>query len=136
MIDRARAAVLFQFGSPLAIWEFEVPGLVPGAAVVRVPEGMETVRCNGKYLILGHYTDQGMVAINPHVITRKQLRILGSWGLSEAHFAEYVQLLSLLRRRFDLSRLVTWYPLDAVNQALQNVRQGAVMKAALRMGAA
>src|SRR5262249_5754728 len=47
------------------------------AAVV---EGLEMCRDGGKYLVLGHYCDAGPVAINPHVITRKQLQVFGSWS--------------------------------------------------------
>lgn len=99
-----------------------------------VAEGLQMVRASGRYLVLGHYTDHGTVPINPHWITRKQLKVLGSWGLSEAHYVEYVRSLQQLRRRFDLSRLVRPYPLEAVNQALEDVRKAAVMKAALQVG--
>jgi Zn-dependent alcohol dehydrogenase len=96
-----------------------------------VPEGFELARRNGRYLVLGQYTDRGAVPINPHVITRKQLQVYGSWAFAEAHYARYVATLPQLAARFDLSRLVTRYPLEQVNQALEQMASGSVMKAVL-----
>src|SRR5687767_4792632 len=52
-----------------------------------VPEGFEFVRRNGRYLVLAQYTDRGETAFNPHVITRKQLKIYGSWAFAEPQYA-------------------------------------------------
>ncbi|MDQ3856560.1 MAG: zinc-binding dehydrogenase [Chloroflexota bacterium] len=97
-----------------------------------VPEGLEMARRGGKYLVLGHYTDSGSVPLNPHVITRKQLQVLGSWAFAESHYVEYIQSLPQLRARFDLGRLLTVYPLEEANQALAAVAAGEVMKGVLR----
>lgn len=97
-----------------------------------VPEGFEYARRNGRYLVLGQYTDRGSTPINPHVITRKQLKVYGSWAFAEAHYYRYLQSLTQLAARFDLSRLITPYPLAAANQALADVAAGNVMKAVLR----
>ncbi len=96
-----------------------------------VPEGFELVRRNGRYLVLGQYTDRGAVPINPHVITRKQLKVYGSWAFSEPEYARYVATLPQLAARFDLSRLVTRYPLAEANRALSDMASGSVMKAVL-----
>ena len=101
-----------------------------------VPEGFELVRRNGRYLVLGQYTDRGTTPINPHVITRKQLKVYGSWAFAEAHYARYVATLPQLAARFDLGRLVTRYPLEEANQALTDMASGSVMKAVLAPGAA
>lgn len=100
-----------------------------------VAEGMEMARRNGQYLVLGQYTDRGATAINPHVITRKQLKVYGSWAFAEAQFARYVHTLPQLAARFDLGRLVTAYPLAEANQALADMASGAVMKAVLTVDA-
>ncbi len=99
-----------------------------------VVEGMEMTRRNGRYLVLGQYTDRGAVPINPHVITRKQLTVLGSWAFAEAHHVEYIQSLPHLSRWFDLPRLLTPYPLEDANRALADVEAGRVMKAVLATG--
>jgi threonine dehydrogenase-like Zn-dependent dehydrogenase len=100
-----------------------------------VAEGMEMARRNGQYLVLGQYTDRGETPINPHVITRKQLKVYGSWAFAEAQYARYVRTLPQLAARFDLGRLVTYYPLAEANQALADMASGAVMKAVLQVDA-
>ncbi len=96
-----------------------------------VPEGFELARRNGRYLVLGQYTDRGAVPINPHVITRKQLKVYGSWAFAEPQYAKYVDTLPLLAARFDLSKLITRYPLAEANRALAEMATGEVMKAVL-----
>jgi len=96
-----------------------------------VAEGFEMAKRNAKYLVLGQYTDRGTTPINPHVITRKQLKVYGSWAFAESHYLKYVQSLPILAARFDLERLVTAYPLLEVNQAMSDVAEGKVMKAVL-----
>jgi threonine dehydrogenase-like Zn-dependent dehydrogenase len=97
-----------------------------------VAEGFEMARRNAKYLVLGQYTDRGATPINPHVITRKQLKVYGSWAFAESHYLGYLRSLPQLAARFDLDRLVTPYPLEEANQALADVGEGKVMKAVLQ----
>lgn len=96
-----------------------------------VPEGFELARRNARFLVLGQYTDRGTAPINPHVITRKQLKVYGSWAFAEAHYARYVDSLPQLAARFDLGRLITRYALDDANAALADMAKGEVMKAVL-----
>jgi threonine dehydrogenase-like Zn-dependent dehydrogenase len=100
-----------------------------------VAEGFEMARRNARYLVMGQYTDRGATPINPHVITRKQLKVYGSWAFAEAHYLRYVRSLPRLAARFDLGRLVTPYPMTAANQALADVAAGTVMKAVLQPAA-
>jgi threonine dehydrogenase-like Zn-dependent dehydrogenase len=93
-----------------------------------VPEGFEMTRRSGRYLVLGQYTDRGPVPINPHVITRKQLKIFGSWGFAEVHYQGYLQSLPRLAARFYVERLVTRYPLAEANRALTDMAAGTVTK--------
>ncbi len=122
-IDRVLAETPGRRGADLVL---ECAG-VPAA----VPEGFEMARRNARYLVLGQYTDRGPTAINPHVITRKQLRVFGSWAFAEAHYLRYVESFPALAARFDLGRLITRYPLAEANRALADVAAGAVMKAVL-----
>jgi threonine dehydrogenase-like Zn-dependent dehydrogenase len=96
-----------------------------------VAESFELARRNAKVLVLGQYTDRGETPINPHVITRKQLTVLGSWAFAEAHYLRYVRSLPQLAARFDLRRLISPYPLAEANRALTDVQAGTVMKAVL-----
>ena len=45
-----------------------------------VPEGREYCRDGAKMLVLGQCGDAGPAPINPHIITRRQLQLYGSWG--------------------------------------------------------
>ena len=58
-----------------------------------VPEGLELCRDGGAYLVLGQYADAGNVSFNPHSITRKQLRLAGSWGFEPRHVDRALRLL-------------------------------------------
>src|SRR5215207_3805530 len=100
---------------------------VPGA----VGEGWEMARRGGTFLALGQYTDRGAVPLNPHVITRKELRIVGSWGFAEKHYLGHIQALPQLADRFDLPRLITRYELEDAGRALADMASGRVMKPVL-----
>lgn len=96
-----------------------------------VAEGWEMARKGGTFLALGQYTDRGPTPLNPHVITRKQLRIVGSWGFAEKHYLGHLSALPQLAARFDLGRLITRYSLDEANAALADMAAGRIMKPVL-----
>lgn len=96
-----------------------------------VAEGVRMVRRGGTYLVIGQYTDGGDVLFNPHQIVHRQLDVLGSWAFTGAHLIRYVRLLPMLCARFDLARLVTVYPLERAQHAMDLVARGEVMKAVL-----
>lgn len=102
---------------------FECAG-VPAA----VAEGLEMVRVNGRYLIVGHYGDAGPVALNPHLINKKQITITGAWSAANKHFLRGLGLL----RKLPLERLVTHrFSLDEVNDALIAAERQEVLKAVI-----
>ncbi|WP_099038213.1 zinc-binding dehydrogenase [Mycobacterium neglectum] len=96
-----------------------------------VAEGIDMARRGGRYLVVGQYTDHGTTPINPHIVTRKQLEVHGSWAFSAEHYARYIATLPQLTERFDVARLVTEYPLGQVNQALADMRAGVSIKSVL-----
>ena len=84
-----------------------------------VVEGMEMCRDGGKYLVLGHYCDAGSVAFNPHVITRKQLQVFGSWSSEPRHLKAALEFLRAHRHDFPFESMVTHrYPIEMANEAL------------------
>ena len=99
-----------------------------------VPEGWDLARKNGRCLVLGQYTDRGATPINPHVITKKQLQVYGSWTFAESHYQKYLQSLPKLAERFHLEKLVTTYPLAEANQAMADMMKGDVIKPVLLPG--
>jgi threonine dehydrogenase-like Zn-dependent dehydrogenase len=84
-----------------------------------VVEGMEMCRDGGKYLVLGHYCDAGTVAFNPHVITRKQLQVFGSWSSEPRHLKAAIEFLCATKKQFPFASMVTHrFPLEQANEAL------------------
>jgi threonine dehydrogenase-like Zn-dependent dehydrogenase len=94
-----------------------------------VSEGFEMCRDGGKYLVLGHYGDAGSAPINPHVITRKQLTVYGSWASEPRHMGIAIEFLRKQGERFPFARLVSHrFPLEAAFQALQTTSRWASSK--------
>ncbi len=89
-----------------------------------VNEGILLCRDGGQFLVLGQYADAGNISFNPHTITRKQLRIIGSWGFEPRHVDRALRLLERdgeLRQKF--ARAITHrFPLDRADEALQTAR--------------
>jgi threonine dehydrogenase-like Zn-dependent dehydrogenase len=88
-------------------------------APVAVVEGMEMCRDGGKYLVLGHYCDAGPVSWNPHVITRKQLQVFGSWSSEPRHLKAAIDFLRATPKEFPFAEMVSHrFPLARANEAL------------------
>lgn len=87
-----------------------------------VAEGWPLARDGGRYLVLGQYCDAGPIPLNPHLITRKELEIHGSYGSEPHHWAKALSFLQARRERFPFHELITHrFGLDQVNQALEEV---------------
>lgn len=97
-----------------------------------VAESIDLARPNGQLLVLGQYTDHGPTPINPHLITKKQLKVFGSWGFAPAHYVKYVNSLPHLVKNHDLASILSVYSLDDINDALTDVASGSVTKAAVK----
>jgi threonine dehydrogenase-like Zn-dependent dehydrogenase len=99
-----------------------------------IPEGMRMTRDNGRYVVVGQYTDAGPVEINPHWdINRKHLEIRGCWGSDFSHFYRGIQVLAKYGDRFPYEDFVTRvYGLEEMNQALEDVERLRVVKAVVQ----
>ena len=88
---------------------------VPSAVV----EGMEMCRDGGRYLVLGHYCNAGPISFNPHVITRKQLQVFGSWSSEPRHLKAALEFLRATPGQFPFHEMITHrFALDQCNEAL------------------
>lgn len=97
-----------------------------------VSEGLELCRDGGRYLILGHYGDAGTIAFNPHVVTRKQLVVAGSWGFEPRHTSAALQFLARSRSLFPFENLVSAsFPLECAFEALQATAGWATAKSVI-----
>ena len=84
-----------------------------------VEEGMEMCRDGGKYLVLGHYCNAGTLAFNPHLITRKQLQVFGSWSSEPRHLKAAIEFLGKTGKQFPFAAMVTHrFSLAQTNDAL------------------
>jgi threonine dehydrogenase-like Zn-dependent dehydrogenase len=101
---------------------------IPGAVV----EGMEMCRDGGKYLVLGHYCDAGTVAWNPHVVTRKQLSVFGSWSSEPRHMNAAIDFLRTKQKEFPFAEMVSHrFSLDQTNEALATSAAGKSTKSVI-----
>ena len=89
-----------------------------------VVEGVELCRDGGKYLVLGHYCDGGPISFNPHVITRKQLQVFGSWSSEPRHLDTSIKLLAANTERYPFHETVTHrFKLEEANEALNTTAE-------------
>jgi threonine dehydrogenase-like Zn-dependent dehydrogenase len=101
---------------------------IPSAVV----EGMEMCRDGGKYLILGHYCDAGTVGWNPHIVTRKQLSVFGSWSSEPRHLKQAIEFLRQTQKEFPFAEMVSHrFSLDQANEALTTTASGHSTKSAI-----
>jgi threonine dehydrogenase-like Zn-dependent dehydrogenase len=98
-----------------------------------VREGMQMTRDNGRFVVVGQYTDAGTVEVNPHWdINRKHLEIRGCWGTDFSHLYRGVKVLAKHGERFGYERFISRkYNLEEANQALADVEELKVVKAVI-----
>ncbi|MBI2317864.1 MAG: zinc-binding dehydrogenase [Betaproteobacteria bacterium] len=98
----------------------------PGA----VAEGVELVRANGRYLVMGVFSDLGPAPVNPSIIVRRNLKLFGSVFWEPRHLHEVLRLLALYNDRLKLEDAVSAkYALENATQALQDVEALKCVKA-------
>jgi threonine dehydrogenase-like Zn-dependent dehydrogenase len=104
-------------------------------APAAVAEGMEMCRDGGKYLVLGHYCDAGPTSLNPHVITRKELEMIGSWSSEPRHLKAALDFLRETGERFPFASLVSHrHGLDEANDALMDTASWRSLKSVIVPG--
>jgi threonine dehydrogenase-like Zn-dependent dehydrogenase len=112
------------FGADVVIECVGVPSVVA--------EGLELCRDGGKYLVLGHYGDAGPAPLNPHVITRKQLTLYGSWASEPRHMALGIEFLRKQGELFPFEGLVSHrFPLDQTFEGLKTTAKWASRKSVI-----
>jgi threonine dehydrogenase-like Zn-dependent dehydrogenase len=127
--DRVARALELTPGGRGADLVIECTGVPPAVA-----EGIDLCRPAGRYLVLGQYTDHGPTPINPHLITRKQLEVRGSWAFSARDVVQYCRTVPVLNARFELEPLVQAFALHDAQGALDAAREGRVVKAVVAAG--
>jgi threonine dehydrogenase-like Zn-dependent dehydrogenase len=99
---------------------------------VAFSEGLELIRRGGRYLVVGQL-GSGTTTIKPSLIVSKQLRILGSLSGRAKAYWKALAFLSAHQKRIPFERLISHrYPLDAVNTALQRMKDYDEIKPVIR----
>lgn len=100
-------------------------------APAAVVDAMRSARDAGRVVVVGQYTDHGVVPFNPHLdINRKHLDIRGCWGSDYSHFHRVVNVMRDARLSGQWSALPTKrFGLGACNEALAAVESGEIVKA-------
>ncbi|MGE4563732.1 MAG: alcohol dehydrogenase catalytic domain-containing protein [Victivallaceae bacterium] len=95
-----------------------------------LPAGLGYLRTRGRYLVPGQYSDRGEVAILPHLITFRALRIFGSGQYTFADIGAYLDFLVAhpeLQKIF--GRMVRGYRVEAADTAVADAAAGRAVKA-------
>lgn len=126
--DDPRAAVYAATGGRGADVVIEASGH-PAA----VPQGCRMARDGGRYVVVGQYTDNGEVPINPHLaINKKHLEIRGCWGADLSHVWRAMEILDRFADRFPWTALISRrYTLAEAGEALADVEARRVVKAVI-----
>jgi threonine dehydrogenase-like Zn-dependent dehydrogenase len=94
-----------------------------------VPEALHMIRRGGMYLLEGVFVDMGEIALNPHLIVSKGLRLI---GLSNHPFTGYRPSMELMLRYQDQMPLNTFvthrFSLEQAQEALDTALGLACMK--------
>jgi len=94
-------------------------------------EGIEMVRIGGVYVEIGHFTDRGVIPINPYILCRKDINLYGSWGAGPYGFVLARRIVEAYYKEMPLEKIVTHkFSLEEAEKAIETVRTGECMKAA------
>jgi len=98
-------------------------------------EGLELLGNNGRLLIMGLYSGEATVRVNPVHINNRNLRIIGTLGSPASAYARTVQLAAEIGERLGFADLVTHrYPLELAEEAIIAAGRGEVIKAVVCPG--
>jgi hypothetical protein len=83
------------------------------------------------YVVAGHYTDAGTVALNPHLqMNRKHVELRGQWGTDFRHLVGALRMLGRHGDALPFEAVVGGrYPLERSTEALEDVEALRVTKA-------
>ncbi len=100
-------------------------------APAAVVQAMRYTRDAGRVVIVGQYTDHGNIDFNPHLdLNKKHLDVRGCWGSDFSHFYRGAAFMANHQRAQPWTRMkLDRYPLSRVNDALQDVAAGIIVKA-------
>lgn len=96
-----------------------------------IAEGLDYLAKNGKYLILGQ-TSRSSCEIIPNDIVIKNAVIIGSSSADIRHYIKALNFVAAHREKYPFGEILSkMYKLEDLNQALQDSREGKVLKACI-----
>lgn len=97
------------------------------------PEGIEMLRDGGAYVEMGQFTDAGSIEINWHRICLKDIKLVGSWGITANDLPVGIDMLDRARDRYPWRRMQTEFPLTqaGVAEAVQSTMTMHCVKATI-----
>lgn len=100
-----------------------------------VPEGLDMVRRGGTFVEIGSFVETGETSISPfRHLCWKDVRLIGQYGCSPHYYDRALRLLEMAwRQGMPLSDLVSTYPLNQADEAMQAMKDMKGMKIALDM---
>ena len=78
-------------------------------------EGLEMTRFGGRYLVVGQWTDYGLLSANPALLTRKVIRVQGVFSAGPRHIIRSLQAMRTLVDRPVEDLITHRYALEDVN---------------------
>jgi threonine dehydrogenase-like Zn-dependent dehydrogenase len=97
------------------------------------PEGLEMLRDGGTYVEMGQFTDAGSIETNWHRFCAKDMKLVGSWGITPNDVYPGIAMLDRARHRYPWSRMQTLFPFTeaGVAEAVQCAMEMACVKATI-----
>ena len=102
------------------------------------PEGIEMLRDGGTYVEMGQFTDAGPIETNWHRICIKDIKLVGSWGITANDLPAGIDMLDRARDRYPWRRMQTEFPFTetGVAEAVQSALEMRCVKATILPNAA
>jgi len=95
-----------------------------------VPEGIDMLRRGGTYLIFGIAADKGRIPINPYVICRNDLNILGTYSYPPWHFKTAISMLQSVSNQ--AQKIVTHkFAIENIKKAFEMAKSFDCLKVAI-----
>ena len=100
-------------------------------APVAFNQGFDFLCKDSVYLVMGQTSTQ-TVPFMPNILQQKQAVVIGSGGADARHFYKALKFIEATRDRIDYAKIIsTKYALEDINEALENMRLGRDIKAAI-----
>ena len=97
------------------------------------PEGIEMLREGGTYVEMGQFTDAGSIETSWHRFCAKDLKLVGSWGITPNDVWPGIAMLERARERYPWSRMQTIFPfsVEGIREATEAALEMRCVKAVI-----